>query len=258
MTNQPHTLALSNEELMSVAYNEDTLSQAEREHLAQCSICQQQLAVYTRTNTQLLTKLYRSVCPSAVELNYYCLGMIPAAQKMSVASHILDCPSCADDVTLIRRQQAAFEPFSPATPSFQAAIRRLVATLVVQQAQPVLREHTHDNGWPRQYRAESIDLSLHLSRTSNNDIMLLGIITSSDDTETVNAFEGMVVELFQTPNPHDTTQAIQTRDAPPFLTTHIEDVGNILLEPVPAGTYMMVIHLPGRAVIIEDVSIPQQ
>jgi len=174
---------------------------------------------------------------------------------MSIASHILDCPSCADDVTLIRRQQAAFDPFPPATFSLQAAIRRLVATLVVQQARPVLREHTHDNGWPRQYRAESIDLSLHLSRTSNNDIMLLGIITSSDDTEAVNAFEGMVVELFQTPDPHDITH---TTSAPPLLTTQIEDVGNILLEPVPAGTYMMVIHLPGREVIIEDVNIPQK
>lgn len=255
MTNQPHALALSNEELVSIAYNEDTLSQEEQEHLAQCSICQQKLALYTRTNTQLLTKLYRSVCPSAVDLNYYCLGMIPDAQKMSIASHILDCPSCADDVTLIRYQQAAFDPFPPATFSFQTAIRRLIATLVVQQAQPVLRDNTLDNGWPRQYRAESIDLSLHLSRNSNNDIMLLGIITSIDDTEAVNAFEGMVVELFQAPNPHDT---IHTADAPPFLTTHIEDVGNILLEPVPAGRYTMVIHLPGREVIIEDVNIPQK
>ena len=255
MTNQPHALALSNEELMSIAYNEDSLSQEEQEHLAQCSICQQKLAIYTRTNTQLLTKLYRSVCPSAVDLNYYCLGMIPDAQKMSIASHILDCPSCADDVALIRYQQAAFDPFPPATFSFQTAIRRLIATLVVQQAQPVLRDNTLDNGWPRQYRAESIDLSLHLSRNSNNDIMLLGIITSIDDTDAVNAFEGMVVELFQAPNPHD---IIHTTDAPPFLTTHIEDVGNILLEPVPAGRYTMVIHLPGREVIIEDVNIPQK
>jgi hypothetical protein len=255
MTKQSHALALSNEELMSVAHHEDTLSHKEHEHLAQCSICQQKLTTYTRTNTQLLTKLYRSVCPSAVELNYYCLGMIPAAQIMSIASHILDCPSCADDVTLIRRQQAAFDPFPPATFSLQTAIRRLVATLVVQQAQPVLREHTHDSGWPRQYRAESIELSLHLSRNGNNDIMLLGIITDSDDAKAVNAFEGMVVQLFHAPDPHETTHPT---DAPPFLTTQIEDVGNILLEPIPAGRYMMVIHLPGREVIIEDVNIPQK
>ncbi len=248
MTNQSHAMALSNEELMSVAYNEDTLSLEEREHLAQCPICQQQLATYTYTNTRLRTQLYRSVCPSAVDLNYYCLGVVPAEQRTAIAAHALDCPACADDIALIRRQQAAFDPFAPATFSLRSAIRRLVATLVVQQAQPVLREQPSTGSWPRQYRAESIDLSLHLSRTGNGDIMLLGIITSSNDTEMVNAFEGMTVELFRSADG-------KTEDTTPFLTTLIDDVGNILLEPVPAGTYMMILHLQGRDVVIEDLDI---
>lgn len=248
MTNQSHAMALSDEELMSVAYNDDTLSQEEREHLAQCPICQQQLATYTHTNTRLRTQLYRSVCPSAVDLNYYFLGMIPEEQRTAIAAHTLDCPACADDIALIRRQQAAFDPFAPATFSLRTAIHRLVATLVVQQAQPVLREHPSTGGWPRQYRAESIDLSLHLSRASNGDIMLLGIVTSSDDTEMVNAFEGMTVELFHSADG-------KTEDTTPFLTTQVDDVGNILLEPVLADTYMMLLHLPGRDVVIEDLDI---
>ncbi|HLJ36558.1 MAG TPA: zf-HC2 domain-containing protein [Ktedonobacteraceae bacterium] len=248
MTNQPHAMAISNEDLMSVAYDDDTLSPEEREHLAQCPVCQQQLATYTQTNTRLRTQLYRSVCPSAVDLNYYCLGVVPEEQRTAIASHSLDCPACADDIALIRRQQAAFDPFAPATFSLRTAIRRLVATLVVQQAQPVLREHPATGGWPRQYRAESIDLSLHLSHDGNSDIMLLGIITSSNDAETVNAFEGMTVELFR-------SASVQTEDATPFLTTLVDDVGNILLEPVPAGTYVMILHLPGRDVVIEELNI---
>ena len=248
MTNQPHAMAISNEDLMSVAYDDDTLSPEEREHLAQCAVCQQQLATYTNTNTRLRTQLYRSICPSAVDLNYYCLGVVTPEQRTAIASHALDCPACADDIALIRRQQAAFDPFAPATFSLRTAIRRLVATLVVQQAQPVLREHPSSSGWPRQYRAEAIDLSLHLSRDGSGDTMLLGIITSSDDTEMANAFEGMAVELFRSADG-------RTEDADPFLTTLVDDVGNILLEPIPAGTYMMQVHLPGRDVVIENLDI---
>lgn len=252
MTNQPHAMAISDEDLMSVAYDDDTLSPEEREHLAHCSICQQQLATYSRTNTRLRSQLYRSICPSAVDLNYYCLGVVSPEQRTAIAAHALDCPACADDIALIRRQQAAFDPFAPATFSLRRAIRRLVATLVVQQAQPVLRNHPNTSGWPRQYRAEAVDLSLHLSRAGNGDIMLLGIITSSDDAETVNIFEGMTIELFRSA---DVQSAEQIEDSTPFLTTLVDDVGNILLEPVPVDTYLMMVHLPGRDVVIEDLDI---
>ncbi len=250
MTNQPHAMAISNEDLMSYAYDDDTLSPEEREHLAHCAICQEQLATYTSTNTRLRSNLYRSICPSAVDLNYYCLGVVSPEQRTAIASHALDCPACADDIALIRRQQAAFDPFAPATFSLRRAVRRLFATLVVQQAQPVLRNQPAKGGWPRQYRAESVDLSLHLSRggAGNGDIMLLGIITSSDNTETVNAFEGMTVKLFSSNDEH-------TEEEEPLLTTLVDDVGNILLEPVPAGTYTMLVHLPGRDVVIEGLDI---
>ena len=83
---RPHALAPSNEELMSVAYNEGTLPAEERAHLEQCSICQQRLAIYMRTNALLRAKLYRRLCPSAVDLNYYCLGMVPEERRISIAT----------------------------------------------------------------------------------------------------------------------------------------------------------------------------
>ena len=248
MTKQPHAMAISNEDLMGFAYEDDTLSPEEREHLAHCAICQEQLATYTSTNERLRSHLYRSVCPSGVNLNYYCLGVVSAEERTAIAAHALDCVACADDIALIRRQQAAFDPFAPATFSLRRAVRRIFATLVVQQAQPVLRNQPAKGGWPRQYHAEGVDLSLHLSRAGNGDVMLLGIITSSDDAEMVNAFEGMTVELFRS------TDA-QTEETEPLLTTLVDDVGNILLEPVPAGTYMMLVHLPGCDVVIEGLDI---
>jgi hypothetical protein len=243
-----HTLAPSDEELLSLAYDEEVLPEEKREHLEQCEICQQRLVTYRRTNSRLLSRLYRSVCPGAVELNYYCLGAVPEEERVSIASHLLDCPACTDDVAEIRRMQATFEPFPPAAFSLRTAARRLFATLVVQQAQPVTRDMAPSTGWPRQYRAETIDLSLHLSRAANGETMLLGIITGADPDMTVETFEGVEIALYSVP--------VVSEEAPaPFLSTQVDDVGNILLEPVPAGNYFMIVRLPDLEVVIEGLNI---
>src|ERR1700730_17567791 len=108
MMDRSHALAPSDEELLGVVYDEEMLPDEKREHFEQCGVCQQRLAAYKRTNSRLLARLYRSACPGAVDLNYYCLGVVPDEERVAIASHVLDCPACADDVVEIRRQQAAF------------------------------------------------------------------------------------------------------------------------------------------------------
>jgi len=253
-----HALAPSNEELMSVAYNEGTLPEEERKHLEQCPICQQRLATYIRTNELLRSKLYRSLCPSAVDLNFYCLGGLPEKERISIASHILDCPLCAEEVEEIRREQANFDLYPAAAFSLPAAVRRIFATLVVQQAQPVLRDDLPARGWPRQYRAGDIDLSLHLSRTGEGETMLLGIITSTNAAETVDAFEGEAVALYSVPGPllrESDGEQRDREDATALLSTQVDDVGNIFLEPIPSGGYVMIVHLPDQEVVIEGLNI---
>lgn len=253
-----HTLAPSDEELLGVAYDEEALPDEKREHLDQCEACQQRLAAYRRINSRLFSKLYRSACPGAVELNYYCLGGLAQEERIAIASHVLDCPACADDVAEIRRQQATFEPVPSTGFSLRATVRRIFGTLVVQQAQPVTRDMAPTAGWPRQYRAESIDLSLHLARASNGETMLVGIVTSRDQHMTAGAFEGVTVDLYQAPGPllaESEGRQAGEETTTPFLSTQIDDVGNILLEPVPAGDYLLILRLPDLEVIIEDLHI---
>jgi len=57
MTDRLHALAPSNEDLISLVYDEGTLPEEEREHLAQCPICQQRLADYKDMNTLMLSHL---------------------------------------------------------------------------------------------------------------------------------------------------------------------------------------------------------
>lgn len=258
MTHNFHALALSDEDLMSIVYDEDALSNEEQAHLAQCPLCQQRLATYRRSNGLLRSKLLLRLCPSAVDLNYYCLGGLPPQERMSIAAHILDCPLCTDEVAEIRKLQANATLFPVSTSSVATAIRRFFATRVVQQLQPVTRDEHPIAEWPRQYHAETIDLSLHLSRSVDGNMLLLGIITSTNPLDTVKMFEGGSVELYQAPWPLTSTEPDgQERNASlqSLLSTQIDDIGSIVLEPITVGNYVMLIRLSGQEIVIEDIHI---
>jgi anti-sigma factor RsiW len=174
--------------------------------------------------------------------------MLPAEERTRLASHLLDCPRCADEVAEIRRFQTTFVPFPAITAALAETVRRLFATLVVQ-ARPVTRSDAPSQGWPRQYQAEALSLSLHLSRQAGGEIMLLGILTSADSRLAVDAFDGVTVDLYSAAT---LAQATQQR---PALSARVDDLGNLLLAPIPAGSYTLIVRLPGQEVVIEDLIV---
>jgi anti-sigma factor RsiW len=249
MVHCPDTLAPTNEQLLSLVYAEGTLTVQEQAHFEMCTLCQQRLATWSGMQHALLSKLARRLCPGAGRLSYYCLDMLPAQERTRLASHLLDCPRCADEVAEIRRFQVTFEPFPAITSSLAETVRRLFATLVVQQARPVTRSDAPSQGWPRQYQAEALSLSLHLSRQAGGEIMLLGILTSADSRLAVDAFDGVTVDLYSAAT---LAQAAQQR---PALSARVDDIGNLLLAPIPAGSYTLIVRLPGQEVVIEDLIV---
>src|SRR5258708_14265104 len=153
---------------------------------------------------------------------------------MSIANHVLDCPLCAAEVAETRKflQVQDVELPSPSlTP--RSLVRRIFATRVVRpQPQFAVRGEVAETSWPRQYKAEAVDLSLHLSRTSSGEHMLLGILTSSDSAEDVDALEGVLAELHKAPLPVASNGTIPKTQ--PFLQTRVHHMGNIVFKPVPA------------------------
>ncbi len=248
-----YSMAPDDEALLRFALDGEPLRKEAREHLAQCETCQHRLAMFKQVNTALTVQLYRSQCPSAEQLSFYCANLLPPDDNMHIAAHILACPLCSTEVADTRRFMAEVEPLPIADFSPQVvvrSIRRIAASLVRQQAQFVLRgaDAPSESGWPRQYHAETIDLSLHLSRASNGDYLLLGILTSTDNTESVDAFEGAKVELYAASN-----AALESQT--PIRITEVDDLGNIVFNAVPIGQYTLLLHLPEREVIIEDITI---
>ena len=128
------------------------------------------------------------------------------------------------------------------------------ATLIRQEPLFTVRGDIPLSDYPRLYRAESLDISLHLSRSSSGSYLLLGILTSRDTSENSDAFEGMDVDLYAAPGPfwiHGDTWV-----GKPLLSTKIDDLGHIVFNDVPKGEFVMVLYLPAFEVIIEGLTIP--
>ena len=199
----PHSIAPSDEELLTYALDGEALSSRAQHHIEQCETCQRRLARYQKANAFLVSRLYRSLCPSGAELSDYCSdsgSSLAQEDSVRIASHLQECPLCAAEVDETRRFFRA-PLVDPSAPGFspRVTLRRLFATRVQRQPQFVLRGEVADASqgcWPCQYRAECVDLSLHLSRTTSGEHMLLGILTSTNPAETQEAFDGVIAELY--------------------------------------------------------------
>ena len=252
-----NSIAPTDEELISFALDDEALPAEANNHLQQCETCQKRLATYKQTNTYLLSHLYRSQCPSGQELSLYCADLVSDEESIRIANHVLDCPLCANEVAGTREFLRTLDVEQP-VPSFslRALLHPIFATRVFRtQPQFAVRggSDASETPWPRQYKAEAVDLSLHLSFTSKGEHMLLGILTSIDPTESVDTLQGVPAELYVAPWPLPTNG--DKPRALPFLRTEVDDLGNIVFKPVPAGEYVMVIYLPKRELIIEGLAI---
>ncbi len=278
MTECLNPMAPNDEELLRYALDGEALSEQAKEHLDSCPICQQRMALYTEANAFLTSQLYRSQCPSPAKLTDYCapvaLNLLSNDERMSIAEHVASCPLCSADIANIRRDLNATDLFPEAEStglasivsfSPKATVRRLVATLQTQRPQLVTRSSESSssaNGgassgisWPKHYKADTLDISLHLSRSGNGEMMLLGLFTSTDPQQNTEAFEGYSVDLYPSPMEQ---QAMQNGHTPtPLLTTKVDDLGNIVFKAVPVGTYSMLVHLPDIEITIEGINVEQ-
>lgn len=252
-----NSIAPTDEELISFALDDEALPAETSNHLQQCETCKRRLARYEQANAYLISRLYRSQCYSGEQLSLYCADLLPANERMSIANHVLDCPLCAAEVAETRSFLRTQDLELP-EPSFslRALLRPIFATRVIRtQPQFAVRGNASDAAWPRQYRAEAVDLSLHLSLTSSGEHMLLGILTSADPAENVDALEGVPAELYIAPGPLAGASNGDKPTVTPLLRTQVDDLGHIVFKPVPAGEYVMIVFLPNRELVIEDLTI---
>jgi hypothetical protein len=131
---------------------------------------------------------------------------------------------------------------------------KINATLVRQEPLFTVRGDALRSDYPRLYRAESLDISLHLSHTKDGSYMLLGIVTTRNTNENSDDFEGVNVDLFAAPGQLWIHGDILV--GKPLLSTRIDDLGHIIFSDVPEGKFVMVLYLPAFEVIVEGLDVP--
>lgn len=262
MTQCLRPLAPTDEELLRHALDGESLPIAAKEHLEQCTLCQQRLANYTFTNDLILPRLYRSQCPNATLLSHYCIGMLSTDEAMSVASHLEVCPLCSNEVAETRLLLATFEPFPDEHSSTPSTTQHIIASPVPWQPQPLTWNgsgYEQEQRWPRQYQADTISISLHLARDKRGALLLLGLLSSA--SEPIELLAGAKVELYLAHNssPFSVNEYVPDLNSPdvqgPLLSTQVDEPGSIVFSSVPPGLYLMIIYLPEAEVVIEELNI---
>jgi hypothetical protein len=252
-TNQ---LAPNDEELFAYVTDDEPLNEEKMSHLKQCPICQQRLRDYQHLHERLLLRLYRSDCPEPTQLMLYFEQVLPIEEVYSINAHLQTCRLCSEEVAEMRAGIANFIPFpeAPISPLERVAqtLRRLVAQPVIQPA--LVRRSPIP--WPRYYQAEDLLLTLHLSRSSDDQMMLLGIFVD-DAKDQLKAMEGSLVEIYQLAH-----EAISAETTPPeipaeepFLSTSVDQKGHFSFSSLREGMYTIRVYLPDTELLIEQVKL---
>lgn len=96
-------LHVSSEKLLAFIFEAEPLHPPARRHLDHCPMCQRQFASYQKA-ARLVPQLYRSQCPSATILSFYCLpGALTHDKQCEVTEHLACCPRCATELAETRQ-----------------------------------------------------------------------------------------------------------------------------------------------------------
>ena len=196
-------------------------------HIKKCPYCAERARQLTLLQHRMRARLYRSTCPSSMELGEYQLGLMPAAQVLVVSQHVRGCPHC-------RREIAGLEEFlaeSDVQPGLFQTAKVLFARLVDSGAAPAFGALRGESKGPLMFEADGIVITLDVQPGSNSYASILGQLAADDQDE----WTGAKVELMQTDSPQ--------------LTASMDDLGAFRFEAVlPVTTRLMITSTNGIAI----------
>lgn len=228
---------LDDKQLMSYL-DAPTANQKTAQHLENCPYCRERAENLDRFQKHLSTRLHRATCPSPMELGEYHLRNLPASQRLVIAQHLRECPSCTREIIQL---EEFLSEFTPPTSLLETA-KVLMAKLVGGgnetgsfQAMPALRGQTRNLPI---FEAEGIVISLDVESVPNGEISIQGQVAADDQDQ----WTGATVELKQ-------------RYLSP-VRTMLDDLGAFTFETVdPGSTQITVISSEGVVIQTETVFI---
>jgi hypothetical protein len=196
-------------------------------HIKACPYCAERASQLSLFQNGLRAGLYRSTCPSSMELGDYHLGLLPPPQGLVVAQHVRGCPHCRREVA----ELAEFLTEPDAQPDLLETAKVLFAQLVNGGVTPAFGALRGESKGPITFEADGVVITLDVQPGPNGEASILGQVAADDQDE----WTGAKVELLQTDSPQ--------------LTAFMDDLGAFRFEAVHTGSVTFTITSPGGVVI---------
>lgn len=201
-------------------------------HIKQCPYCTERSRQFSLLQQRMTARLYRSTCPSSMELSEYHLGLLSDSQELVMAQHVRQCPHCRREIAELKEFLA--EP--DVQPDVLTTARVLYARLVDTGSTSAFGALRGESKGPLTFEADGVVITLDVQPGSNSLVSILGQLAADDQDE----WTGAKVEL-------------QQNDSP-LLTASVDDLGAFRFEAVrPMATKFIITS--NENVVIESVEI---
>jgi hypothetical protein len=206
-------------------------------HIKECLYCAEKASQWTVLQNRLRKQLYRSTCPTPMELGDYHLGLSPAPQVLVVAQHLRECPLC-------RREVAELEEFlaePPSPTSFLEPAKVIIARLLGEQAgepssAPSFAGVRGEEEEPFIYQAGDVRIVIEVQDDVEQMGLktLLGLVTGLETNEfTIQVSQGDQV----------------------IATTSVDEIGNFIISHLTPGHYQLILDGPNMEIRIQSLPV---
>lgn len=199
-------------------------------HLAECDACRERGEELRRLQSRLTSALYRSTCPTSLELGEYHLGLLESSAQRLIDEHLHACLHCMAELMTLRGEMSRPEPVvqSGVSRTLRSSAQMVLAQLVSgalgivsgPQATPSYSSLRGDEDPMMIYQTMDAQISIEVQPDSSHigQHVIYGLVTGG----ALNAGE-VTAELWH--------------QGQPIHTTQIDEIGNFSFEGLAAGDY---------------------
>ena len=222
-------------------YIEGEADEAVIAHIRKCDYCSERAREWSLLQNRLKKQLYRTHCPTSMELGDYHLGYLPDPQKLVVAQHVRECVLC-------RRELAEMEEFLEESTLQTSLLKRInihIARLV--SGKEMDQEGGEFSSPPAFAGLRGQEDGPFIYQHDNIQI----VIEVQDDVEQMG-FKTLLGLVTGVESNNFTIQVSQGEKA--MATTAVDEIGNFIIPHLSPGRYKVI--LTGSNMEIHIPSLP--
>jgi len=210
-------------------------------HVATCVECAAEVSAYTLLDRMLRTRLLRVDCPDTQDLGELALGLLPPERALSMRQHLALCPACGREEAEFRAMLQG-DPLADLLPR-PGPLARLVARLLPAPGlglTPAGMRGADDRSAQR-YEADGLTLALTVEAEEGGPVRRWRLLGLAIDEASDGVATGLVLRVL--------------RHGDVVRETALDDLGNVTVDGLEAGTYDLELVRETGVIAIEGLEI---